>query len=181
MRQDAQEGQRPKLGRKTKTKATTNSVSTSSEGSKSSSTSSANSSSSDSSQLRQQPECVYSGQSRGDPTQATARGVSTRATAGGDSTQATARGVTTQATARVSPSSSSQFETLSGNKPHPEYLKKGPIVTQQMFDDANWPEILNIPDSTRPTRSTRNPNPVYKWNTRRMNPMLPENSSASDC
>ena len=59
-------------------------------------------------------------------------------------------------------SSSGQVDTLSGNKPHPEYVKKGPLVTQRMFDEANWPKILNIPDSTRPTRSTRNPNPKYK-------------------
>ena len=50
-----------------------------------------------------------------------------------------------------------QWDTLSGSKPHPEYLKKGPIITQKMFEDANWPNILNIP---RPLQSTRFPNPT---------------------
>ena len=50
------------------------------------------------------------------------------------------------------------FKTLSGNKPHPEYLKKGPLITDQMYHEADWPTILDI---GRPKRSTRNPNPQY--------------------
>ena len=38
---------------------------------------------------------------------------------------------------------------------------KGPVITQEMFDKANWPEILKIPTGTRPVRSSRNPNPNY--------------------
>ena len=53
------------------------------------------------------------------------------------------------------------FDTLSGKPPHPDYIKKGPIITNQMFDDANWPQILNIPESSRPVRASRNPNPRY--------------------
>ena len=42
--------------------------------------------------------------------------------------------------------------------PHPDYIKKGPLITEQMFRE--WtPELLNLPP--RPVRSTRNPNPVY--------------------
>ena len=62
-------------------------------------------------------------------------------------------------------------ETLTKN-PHPDYLAKGPLITQQMFDKADWPKILNIPEATspitndetkssRPIRQTRNPNPKY--------------------
>ena len=36
----------------------------------------------------------------------------------------------------------------------------GPVITKQMFDNADWPTILQLP-SQRPTRSTRNPNPLY--------------------
>ena len=53
------------------------------------------------------------------------------------------------------------FDTLSGKPPHPDYIKKGPIITNQMFDDANWPQILKIPESSRPIRASRNPNPRY--------------------
>ena len=42
--------------------------------------------------------------------------------------------------------------------PHPDYIKKGPLITEQMFD--KWtPELLNLPQ--RPVRSTRNPQPYY--------------------
>ena len=65
-------------------------------------------------------------------------------------------------------------DTLTPN-PHPDYLKKGPLITKDMFDSANWREILSIPtegtpqqkpdvnsrSNTRPTRSTRNPAPRY--------------------
>ena len=44
----------------------------------------------------------------------------------------------------------------------------GPVITQQMFEAANWPEILQIPSEpsqipsgNRPVRSTRNKNPQY--------------------
>ena len=48
--------------------------------------------------------------------------------------------------------------TLSGRPPHPDYIKKGPIITQDMF--KKWtPDLLNLP--TRPVRSTRNANPRY--------------------
>ena len=50
--------------------------------------------------------------------------------------------------------------TLS-HQPHPNYIKKGPIITDKMFDEANWPKILQIPTKDRPTRSTRNPRPAY--------------------
>ena len=51
------------------------------------------------------------------------------------------------------------FETLTGSRPHPDYLRKGPLITRQMFD--KWtPDLLGIP-SSRPVRSTRNPNPLY--------------------
>ena len=45
-------------------------------------------------------------------------------------------------------------ETLSGKPPHPDYVKKGPIITTEMFN--KW-----TPDMLRPVRSTRNPNPMY--------------------
>ena len=49
-------------------------------------------------------------------------------------------------------------ETLTSN-PHPEYLRKGPLITKEMFQ--KWtPDLLGIP-STRPVRKTRNPNPYY--------------------
>ena len=54
------------------------------------------------------------------------------------------------------------YETLSGKRPHPNYLKRGPIFTKEMWD--KWtPDLLGIPSSTsnRPTRSTRNKNPKY--------------------
>ena len=35
----------------------------------------------------------------------------------------------------------------------------GPVITQQMFDKADWPAILQLP--SRPKRSTRNQNPNY--------------------
>ena len=56
-----------------------------------------------------------------------------------------------------------RFETLSGKAPHPEYLKKGPIITRQMFD--NWtPDIFADAGSSmsvRPVRRTRNQAPRY--------------------
>ena len=45
-------------------------------------------------------------------------------------------------------------KTLSGKPPHPNYVKKGPIITTEMFN--KW-----TPDMLRPVRSTRNPNPMY--------------------
>ena len=71
---------------------------------------------------------------------------------------------TTSKTSRLSSSkasSTSHRETLSGKQPHPGYLQKGPLITSKMFDNADWPSILNIPKSSRPARSTRNPNPQY--------------------
>ena len=38
---------------------------------------------------------------------------------------------------------------------------KGPVITEKMFDDADWPKILQIPSEGRPIRSTRNPKPQY--------------------
>ena len=35
-------------------------------------------------------------------------------------------------------------DTLSQN-PHPGYLAKGPLITNEMFEKADWPEILKIP------------------------------------
>ena len=59
-----------------------------------------------------------------------------------------------------SPSNTSDTsETLSGSQPHPAYLQKGPLVTKDMFENADWPSILKIP--SKPVRSTRNPNPRY--------------------
>ena len=58
--------------------------------------------------------------------------------------------------------SASNFEsadpvvTLDGQTPHPDYVKKGPIITNGMFE--KWtPDLLNL----RPVRSTRNANPRY--------------------
>ena len=54
----------------------------------------------------------------------------------------------------------SNFETLSGNAPHPDYLAKGPLITRDMFD--KWaPDMLGPPSAARPVRSTRNPSPNY--------------------
>ena len=56
----------------------------------------------------------------------------------------------------TSPPDGGKFQTTKA--PHPEYIKKGPIITDTMF--SKWtPELLNLP--SRPVRSTRNPNPVY--------------------
>ena len=49
--------------------------------------------------------------------------------------------------------------TLSGNAPHPDYVEKGPVITQKMYDDCNWSEIFN--NSRYPKRSTRNRNPIH--------------------
>ena len=51
-------------------------------------------------------------------------------------------------------------ETMS-TSPHPDYLAKGPLVTEQMFNQADWPRILGPSPSSRPVRSTRNPSPKY--------------------
>ena len=54
------------------------------------------------------------------------------------------------------------YETLSGKKPHPDYLKRGPIITKEIFD--KWtPDLLGIPSPPpdKPVRKTRNPNPKY--------------------
>ena len=49
-------------------------------------------------------------------------------------------------------------ETLTPN-PHPEYLRKGPLITTEMFQ--KWtPDMLETSHS-RPVRKTRNPNPYY--------------------
>ena len=49
--------------------------------------------------------------------------------------------------------------TFSGKPPHPDYVKKGPLITNDMFE--KWtPDLLNLP-SNQPVRSSRNPNPVY--------------------
>ena len=56
------------------------------------------------------------------------------------------------------------YETMSGKRPHPAYLEKGPVITREAFD--KWsPEVFRAagsPDFTRPQRSTRNPSPKYK-------------------
>ena len=50
------------------------------------------------------------------------------------------------------------YDTLSGRRPHPEYLRKGPIITSDMYNQ--WtPDLLGVP--SRSSRSTRNPNPRY--------------------
>ena len=52
------------------------------------------------------------------------------------------------------------FETLSGRRPHPDYIAKGPIISREMYD--KWtPDLLGIPQTSRPVRSTRNPCPKY--------------------
>ena len=61
-------------------------------------------------------------------------------------------------------SDASDYETLSGERPHPDYLAKGPIISREMFN--KWsPDVFRAagsPDFMRPRRSTRNPNPNYK-------------------
>ena len=62
------------------------------------------------------------------------------------------------------PSSSSLPEKggkiQNARKPHPAYLEKGELFTEEMMD--KWtPELLNLPSNSRPVRSTRNPNPNY--------------------
>ena len=56
-------------------------------------------------------------------------------------------------------------ETLSGKQPRPDYVRKGPIITQQMFDECDWETILSDKPSTvasrYPVRKTRNKNPSY--------------------
>ena len=45
------------------------------------------------------------------------------------------------------------YETLSGRKPHPDYLKRGPIITKEIFD--KWrPEYLGLPPSSDPHPTT---------------------------
>ena len=68
-----------------------------------------------------------------------------------------AKNSTTTSTEKVR---SDHHDTLSGKPPHPGYIEKGPLITQKMFDDADWPKILNLP-STRPIRSSRNQSPNY--------------------
>ena len=58
-------------------------------------------------------------------------------------------------------STADSHNTLSGLPPHPDYVKKGPLITEEMFENANWPKILQIPSRDQPIRSTRNPNPSY--------------------
>ena len=48
----------------------------------------------------------------------------------------------------------------SGRLVHPEYLTKGPVITNDMFQ--RWtPDLLGLPSDSRPVRSTRNRNPNY--------------------
>ena len=56
---------------------------------------------------------------------------------------------------------SAERENSNLRNQHPEYLKKGPLITEDMYNRADWPEILNIPQSSRPVRTTRNPTPKY--------------------
>ena len=51
------------------------------------------------------------------------------------------------------------YETISGKRPHPGYLEKGPLITREMFDKFT-PDIFE--ELRRPARATRNQNPVYK-------------------
>ena len=59
--------------------------------------------------------------------------------------------------------SQNQTETsLPSHKVHPDYWKKGPVITDAMF--RKWtPDLLGIPSPPvgRAARSTRNPNPQY--------------------
>ena len=49
-------------------------------------------------------------------------------------------------------------DTLTGRQPHPNYVKKGPVITDEMFQ--KWtPDLLGLPD--RPVRTTRNKSPKY--------------------
>ena len=68
---------------------------------------------------------------------------------------------TTSASAKKSQPAKIQngnFDTLSGRRPHPDYLKKGPVITDEMFQ--KWtPDLLNLP--RRPVRATRNQSPKY--------------------
>ena len=48
----------------------------------------------------------------------------------------------------------------SGRLVHPDYVKKGPLITTKAFQ--NWtPDLLGLPSDSRPVRSTRNKNPSY--------------------
>ena len=51
------------------------------------------------------------------------------------------------------------YETLGGKKPHPEYLKKGPIFTKEMLD--KWPSVFSEIPGRYPKRASRNQHPVY--------------------
>ena len=54
------------------------------------------------------------------------------------------------------------YDTLTGKRPHPGYLAKGPLITTEMFE--KWtPDLLGLPSvgNERPIRSTRNKNPLY--------------------
>ena len=43
------------------------------------------------------------------------------------------------------PPSNKPFTKYSSSNPHPDYIKKGPLFTQEMFD--KWtPDLLGIPD-----------------------------------
>ena len=51
-----------------------------------------------------------------------------------------------------------QMSDSSRPDPHPEYIRKGPLITDSMFN--KWsPDMLGLPN--RPVRSTRNKNPQY--------------------
>ena len=64
-------------------------------------------------------------------------------------------------TRRTANSTAGSHETSNRKQLHPNYLAKGELITDDMF--RQWtPELLNIPPpSSRPVRTTRNPNPQY--------------------
>ena len=51
------------------------------------------------------------------------------------------------------PKPQESHKPLSKGQPHPGYLEKGPLITEDMFNKANWPEILDIPKSSKPTQN----------------------------
>ena len=79
---------------------------------------------------------------------------------GGQNKQTVERGEI-QTAVRDKPSPEPVYDTLSGNAPHPDYVKKGPVITTAMFN--KWtPDLFGIPpNQVRPIRSTRNTNPKY--------------------
>ena len=69
---------------------------------------------------------------------------------------------TTSSEKSSSPSSVKEKSKTSGSSsrsPHPDYIRRGPLITEHMFNQ--WtPDLLNLPDR-RTARSTRNPDPKY--------------------